>query len=178
MTFAIGRPAPDFALEAYLRDVPGPVQVALGDYAGRWLVLFFYPADFTFICPTELREFAELHEEFAAAGAGVLASSTDGYHSHRAWFELESSLESVRFPVAADTTHALSRAYGVLDDDGTAMRGTFVIDPQGLVRHATVNDRSVGRSGAETLRVLHALQTGELCPADWRPGRATLGLAA
>lgn len=178
MHFDIGMPAPDFTVEAYQRDADEPVAIELDSYRGRWLVLFFYPADFTFICPTELRDFAERQDDFDILGADVLAASTDGYHTHRAWLESDPSLDGVRFPIVADRNQALARAYGVLDTDGTARRATFVIDDEGLLRHMSVNADSVGRSAEEILRVVSALQTGEKCPAGWRPGMATLGLPA
>jgi alkyl hydroperoxide reductase subunit AhpC len=121
---------------------------------------------------------AELQEAFAAEGATLLAASTDSHHAHRAWFGSHSLLADVRYPVLADPSHQLSRAFGVLGDDGAALRGTFLIDPDGIVRHASVTDLNVGRSPAETLRVLHALRADELCPVDWRPGVATLSVAA
>jgi len=155
-----------------------PRLLSLHAYRGEWVVLLFYPRDFTFVCPTELRALAELHEEFTAAGARVLAASNDSYWSHRAWFGSEPALRDVRYPVLADTAHALGHAYGVLERDGSALRATFVVDPVGVIRHASISDQAVGRSPAETLRMLHALQTGELCPVDWRPGKPTLQLAA
>jgi alkyl hydroperoxide reductase subunit AhpC len=152
--------------------------LSLDAYRGERVALFFYPRDFTFVCPTELRALAELHDEFAAAGVHVIAASTDSYWSHRAWYGSEPALASVRYPVLADTALALGGACGVLEPDGSALRATFVIDPEGTIRHASVSDQSVGRSPAETLRVVQALQTGELCPVDWRPGTPTLRLAA
>jgi peroxiredoxin (alkyl hydroperoxide reductase subunit C) len=152
--------------------------LSLDAYRGEWVALFFYPRDFTFVCPTELRVLAELQDEFADAGAHVLAASTDSYWSHRAWFGSEPALADVRYPVLADTSLALGGAYGVLGPDGSALRATFVIDPAGVIRHASVSDQAIGRNPGETLRVVHALQTGELCPVDWRPGTPTLRLAA
>lgn len=141
-------------------------------------MLFFSPRDFTFVCPTELQGFAELQNDFTDEGATLMAASTDSFYSHKAWFESHSLLADVRYPVLADPSHELSRAFGVLGDDGAALRGTFLIDHDGILRHASVTDLNVGRSPAETLRVLQALQTGELCPVDWRPGVATLSVAA
>jgi peroxiredoxin (alkyl hydroperoxide reductase subunit C) len=128
--------------------------------------------------PHRARGFAELAEAFDAEEATVVAASTDSYYSHVAWFESHRMLQQVDYPVLADTAHELSRAYGVLTEDGSALRGTFVIDPEGVLRHASVSDQSVGRSPGETLRVLQALRTGELCPVNWRPGQPTLALAA
>jgi len=177
MSIAVGSPAPDMAVEAYMPGIAEPAEISLSDYRGSWLVLFFYPRDFTFVCPTELVAFAELAHEFAAEDAAVVAASTDSYWSHRAWFESDPMLGRVAFPVIADTTHAMSDAFGVLVADGSALRGTFLIDPEGTIRASTVVDQSVGRNADETLRTLQALRTGELCPAYWRPGTPTLQAA-
>jgi alkyl hydroperoxide reductase subunit AhpC len=173
-----GQPAPQVDVEAYIRGDDGPRAMSLGGRSETWTVLFFYPRDFTFVCPTELRGFAALGDHFAAEEAELIAASTDSWHVHKAWFEQGSALASIWYPVVADTAHTLSRAYGVLCEDGSALRGTFVIDPAGLVRHASVTDQSVGRSPEETLRVLQALRTGQLCPVSWRPGQPTLEIAA
>ncbi len=142
---------------------------------GKWTVLFFYPLDFTFICPTEIKEFAKQQKEFEKLNAVVVGASTDSVHSHKAWF---SSGFDIEFPVVGDTTHQLSKAFGVLkDDQGIAYRGTFIIDEDGTLRYMVVSDLGVGRSVAETLRVLQALQTGELCQVEWKPGEKTLGKA-
>jgi peroxiredoxin (alkyl hydroperoxide reductase subunit C) len=174
----VGTQAPVVPVPAYVPGEAEPCVLSLDAYRGEWVVLFFYPRDFTFVCPTELQAFAELHEEFAAAATHLVAASTDSYWSHRAWYGSERVLAGVRYPVLADTSLALGNAYGVLEPDGSAQRATFVIDPTGKIRHASVSDQSVGRSPAETLRTVHALQTGELCPVDWRPGTPTLRLAA
>jgi peroxiredoxin (alkyl hydroperoxide reductase subunit C) len=173
----IGDRVPDLEVEAYVPGEPGAVRLSPAAYRGRWLVLFFYPRDFTFVCPTELAGFAELEPAFAAEDASVVAASTDSYWCHRAWYESAEALAGVEFPVIADTAHELSEAFGVLTADGSALRGTFVIDPDGTVRYASVVDQSVGRSPEEVLRVLQALRTGELCPVSWRPGQATLAAA-
>ena len=179
MTVRVGTLAPVVPVPAYVPGAPDPHVMSLADLRDEWwAVLMFYPRDFTFVCPTELRALAELHDDFEAAGARVLAASTDSFWSHRAWFGSEPALRDVRYPVLADTAHALGNAFGVLEPDGSALRATYVIDPAGALRHASVSDQSVGRSPAETLRVLQALQTGELCPVDWRPGTPTLQLAA
>jgi len=178
MTVRVGEPAPAFTLQAYRRCEKVSVTVTLEDFRGDWLLVFFYPADFTFVCPTELQALAALEEHFHAAGAAILAASTDSWFSHRAWFETDPRLTRVRYPIVADQSHELSSLFGVLQDDGTALRGSFLIDPDGMVRHASVTDSSVGRAAAELLRLLHALQTAELCPVDWQPGEPTLGIAA
>ena len=174
----VGSQAPAMPVPAYIPGEHEPRMLSLESYRGQWVALFFYPRDFTFVCPTELRALAELHEDFAAASVRVLAASTDSYWSHRAWYSTEPALEAVRYPVLADTALSLGEAFGVLEPDGSALRASFVIDPQGRIRHASVSDQSVGRSPAETLRIVQALQTGELCPVDWRPGTPTLRLAA
>jgi len=174
MAIQVGKPAPEGSVNAYVRGLDHPRTIQFAGLRGRWTVLFFYPRDFTFVCPTELQEFARLHDAFTAEGATILAASTDSYYSHKAWFESDPRLAEVRYPVIADTAHRLSSAYGVLTEDGTALRGTFIIDPDGIVRHMQVNDLDVGRNKEETLRLLRALQTGELCPVSWRPGEPTL----
>jgi alkyl hydroperoxide reductase subunit AhpC len=174
----VGTQAPVVPLPAYIPGEPEPCVLSLEAFRGQWVVLFFYPRDFTFVCPTELRAFADMHEEFAAAGAHIVAASTDSYWSHRVWYGSEPALATVRYPVLADTALALGNAFGVLEPDGSALRATFVIDPKGTLRHASISDQSIGRSPSETLRIVQALQTGELCPVDWRPGTPTLRLAA
>jgi peroxiredoxin (alkyl hydroperoxide reductase subunit C) len=178
MSIMVGRPAPHVGVEAYIRDEAEAVTMSPRDFAGRWVVLFFYPRDFTFVCPTELQAFAELHAVCEAEDAVVLAASTDSYWSHRAWFGTHALLRDVSYPVLADTAHELAAAYGVLLEDGSALRATILIDPDGVVRHLSVSDNNVGRSPDETLRVLQALRTGELCPVSWRPGQPTLAKAA
>src|SRR5437764_6886369 len=177
MNVRVGKIAPDVELDAYVRGARGPKRLRLADYRGAWLVLFFYPRDFTFVCPTELQAFGELATVFEAEDAALLAASTDSFWSHKAWFESHPMLGGVRYPVLADTAQRVARAYGVLLDDGSALRATFVIDPAGVVRHATISDQSVGRSPDETVRVLQALRTGALCPVGWRKGQPTLEAA-
>jgi alkyl hydroperoxide reductase subunit AhpC len=177
MIVKVGTPAPLFRAEGYCRGENDAVSVELAGYRGRWVVLFFYPRDFTFVCPTELNAFAQLEEAFAEEEAAVIAASTDSYWSHKAWFESHPLLADVDYPVIADTTHDVAHAYDVLSADGSALRGTFVIDPEGILRHASVTDQNVGRSPDETLRVLQALRTGELCPVAWRKGDDVLKAA-
>lgn len=169
----VGMMAPEFKTQAY---VDGQFKdVALKDYLnqGKWVCLFFYPLDFTFVCPTEIRDFAATDAQFREAGCQLLTCSTDSVHSHKAWYERD--LKEVKFPVLADTSHEISKAYGVLiENQGIALRGTFLIDPKGTLQHMTVNALGVGRSAAETLRTLTALKTGELCPANWKPGQSTI----
>lgn len=171
----IGKSAPNFEnVTAYHKGAF--TKVSLSDYAGKWLVFFFYPRDFTFICPTELKGFAKHKEELAKLGAEVLSASTDSEHSHKAWFERD--LPQVDYPILADTTQHVSKDYGILDEnDGSSQRGLFIIDPEGIVRYVVVSAGSVGRSVKEVIRVLEALQSGELCPVEWEPGQDTLGKA-
>src|SRR5262245_12596476 len=178
MSIMVGRPAPHVSVEAYVRDEHEAMRISPRDFVGRWVVLFFYPRDFTFVCPTELQAFAELHDDFTAEDAVVLAASTDSYWTHKAWFESNALLGDVRYPVLADTAHELTKAYGILLPDGSALRATVLIDPDGETRHLSVSDNNVGRSPEETLRALQALRTGELCPVSWRPGQPTMAIAA
>lgn len=175
----IGRPAPAFrnamAYQKGKGDENGFTKVSLADYRGKWVVFFFYPRDFTFICPTEIKGFAKHEAEFKALGAEVIACSTDSEWSHKNWFERD--LPEVTYPIVADTTLEIARAYNVLDEDGSAARGLFVIDPEGIVKYIVVSAGSVGRSVKETLRVLKAVQTGERCPVEWEEGDETLGKA-
>ena len=169
----LGTRVPDLIAEAYVPGRSEPQTVALPAHDGTWTALAFYPRDFTFVSPTELQAFAELHEAFAAEDTTLVAASADSYYSHKAWFESHSLLADVRYPVIADPSHTVSRTFGVLGDDGAALRGTFLIDPTGILRHASLTDLP-----AETLRVLQALRTGELSAVDWRPGSAALSVAA
>lgn len=168
----MNEPAPDFtALTTHGVK-------SLSDYKGKWLVLFFYPLDFTFVCPTEILAFSDRLDEFTEIGAEVLGVSTDSVYSHRAWIKTprdENGLEGLRYPLASDITKSVSRDYGVLvEDAGIALRGLFIIDPNGVLQYQVVNSLNIGRSVDETLRVLEALQTGGLCPADWKPGKELL----
>lgn len=152
--------------------------VSLGDYRGRWLVLFFYPHDFTFVCPTEILALSAAKPRFDALEAEILGVSTDSPHVHRAWMKApkeEGGLGPVRFPLAADWTHTMAKAYQVYHPgEGAAYRGLFIIDPEGIVQYEVVHNLNVGRSVEEVLRVLAALQTGGLCPVDWRAGDALI----
>ena len=174
----VGRPAPDFDMPSTKNIEKLDENVKLSDYRGRWLVLLFYPLDFTFVCPTELTSFSDRYEDFRGVGAEVVGVSTDSVHSHRAWLKTprdKGGVEGLRYPLASDITKSVARDYGVLiEDKGVALRGLFVIDPEGTLRYAVVHDLNVGRSADETLRVIQALQTGGLCQADWRPGQETL----
>jgi peroxiredoxin (alkyl hydroperoxide reductase subunit C) len=174
----VGQPAPDFDMPSTKTIEKLNENVELDDYKGRWLVLLFYPLDFTFVCPTELTSFSDRYEDFEGIGAAVVGVSTDSVHSHRAWLRTprdKGGVEGLRYPLASDITKSVARDYGVLiEDKGVALRGLFVIDPEGVLRYAVIHDLNVGRSADETLRVIQALQTGGLCQADWRPGQETL----
>jgi len=170
----VGDRAPDFNVKGILR---GQVSVySLAASKGRWLVLFFYPADFTFICPTEVTGFSKMANDFAAESAAILGVSVDSIDSHRSWCE---ELGGLNYPLLADEAKTLSQAYGVLDEKaGVALRATFIINPDGVIYYQVVSHVNVGRSVEETLRVLKALRTERLCPSDWKPGQPTgdLGL--
>jgi peroxiredoxin (alkyl hydroperoxide reductase subunit C) len=174
----VGQPAPSFDMPSTKNLEKLNENVQLDDYKGRWLVLLFYPLDFTFVCPTELTSFSDRYDDFEGIGAAVIGVSTDSVHSHRAWLKTprdKGGVEGLRYPLASDITKAVARDYGVLiEDKGVALRGLFVIDPEGTLRYAVIHDLNVGRSADETLRVIQALQTGGLCQADWRPGQETL----
>jgi alkyl hydroperoxide reductase subunit AhpC len=170
-TLKVGHLAPDFKAKAYVNGEFR--EVALKEYQGKWVCLFFYPLDFTTVCPTEIRSFAQFESKFKELGCQVIGCSTDSEYSHKAWFERD--LSEVKYPVLADTAHKISRDYGVLmDERGVALRGTFLIDPKGTLQWMTVNALGTGRSVDEVIRTLEALKTGEACPAGWRPGQPTL----
>lgn len=172
----INNPAPDFSnVPAYQKGQTDP-KISLSDYKGKWLAFFFYPRDFTFICPTELKGFNNAVETFRKMQCEILAASTDSTWAHKAWFERD--LPDVTYPVLADTNLKVARDYQVLDEaSGEAQRGLFLINPEGIVKYLLVSAGSVGRSVSETIRVLEALQSGELCPMEWKPGEKTLGKA-
>lgn len=169
----VGRKAPEFTMNACKGDGSDFTKVSLKDYKGKWLVMFFYPLDFTFVCPTEITAYSKRVEDFKKEGAEVLAASVDSEHSHKAW--INSSLGKVNFPIASDMTKKVSNDFGILlEDEGVALRGLFIIDPEGVVRYSVIHDLNVGRSVDETLRVLKALKTGGLCPVDWDEGQDLL----
>lgn len=175
----VGQKAPDFKMLT-TKDLERLNHVAdRGSYAGKWLVLFFYPLDFTFVCPTEITAFNDRYQEFADLDCEILGVSTDSVYSHRAWIKTpreENGLGELNFPLAADITKEVSRAYDVLvEAEGVALRGLFIIDPEGVLRYQVVHDMNVGRNVDETLRVLEGLQSGGLCAANWKPGQAHIG---
>lgn len=177
MSTLVGNNAPDFSLEAV---VDGQFkQVSLGDYKGKWLVLFFYPLDFTFVCPTEILAYSDRVDEFTALGAEVVGASVDSHYTHLAWTQTprqKGGIEGLKYALASDLARTLATDYGVLTEGGVALRGLFVIDPDGVIQHATINNLAIGRSVDETLRVVAAAQFarkhGEVCPANWKPGDA------
>jgi peroxiredoxin (alkyl hydroperoxide reductase subunit C) len=176
----VGEPAPDFTLPVFDPSRPNNTRLltSLFDYQGSWLLFFFYPMDFTFVCPTEIRAFAERKQEIDELGGRVLGCSTDTIYTHRAWANMpreQNGIAGVNYPIAADHTGDVARAYGVLrEDEHVALRGLFIIDPDQILQYAVVHNLSIGRSTDEVLRVLSALSSGEMCPADWRSGDETL----
>ena len=176
MVAQIQRPAPDFTAQAYFGSTGEMKEVSLSQFKGKWVVLFFYPLDFTFVCPTEIQGFSERYEDFKKLDAEILGVSVDSVFSHKEWSE--GSLGKLKYPLVSDISHRISRDYGVLlEDKGISLRGLFIIDPQGILRSYVVNDLSVGRNVEEVHRTVQAFQTGELCPVGWKPGEKTLGKA-
>jgi len=174
----VGDKLPNFDLKAVLNtEVPAEdfPRITNESNPAKWTVLFFWPKDFTFVCPTEILAFDELNSEFADRDAVLLGVSTDTDFVHLAWRQSRADLGKVSFPWLADVKKELSSGLGILDrEEGVALRATFIADPDGIIRYAAVNDLSVGRNPGEVLRVLDALQTDELCPCNWNPGDETL----
>lgn len=169
----IGQPAPQFNAPAVV-DGGDFKDINLSDYKGKWVVLFFYPLDFTFVCPTEITQFRDSLKEFRAEGAEVLGVSIDSVHSHRRW--IKDDLGNLGYPLIGDVTKRLSRDYGVLlEDKGIATRGTFIIDPEGRIQYMGIHNLNVGRDSKEILRVLTGLKSGELCGAGWKKGEKFVG---
>ena len=169
----VGKAAPEFEMDAVVGSDFKTVK--LSDYNGKWVVLFFWPLDFTFVCPTEVTAFSKRIAEFQALDAQVLGASTDSKFTHLAWTE---KIGKINYPMLSDMNKGCCREYGVLiENDGIALRGLFIIDPDGILRYQVVHDLNIGRNVDEVLRVLKALQTGELCPVDWNEGDQTLGAA-
>ena len=170
--YEVGSLAPPFTLDGVVNLEFK--KISLGDYKGKWVVLFFYPADFTFVCPTEIKGFNKSLAEFSKANAEVLAISVDSKFSHLAWIK-SGALDKLEYPLLSDFSKQISRDYAVLDlETSTARRGLFIIDPNGVIQYRVVHSDKVGRSVEETLRVLKALQTEELCPINWKPGDKTI----
>lgn len=169
----VGKVAPFFRAEGYHKGKKA--HYSLEDYEGDWKVLFFYPLDFTFVCPTELVELSKKADAFEDLDAQILGISVDSVYSHEAWLK---ELGDFNYPLLSDITKQISRDYNVLiEDEGISLRGTFIINPEGIVKHIMVNDLNIGRNIDELLRVLKALQTGDLCPVNWTPDKKTLGKA-
>lgn len=176
----VGDKFPSFNLKAVVKLDEGKEFQDLSDssYEGMWKVVFFWPMDFTFICPTEIAEFGRRNGDFARRQAQVLGVSTDTQYVHLAWRKSHSDLKNLPFPMLADTKRELASTLGILDkEEGVALRATFIVDPEGTIRFASINDLSVGRNVDEVIRVLDALQTGELCPCNWTSGQKTLKAA-
>src|SRR2546423_2428664 len=174
----VGLPAPDFNLPSTKNIETLKENVKLADYKGQWLILLFYPLDFTSVCSTDLTHFSERFDEIERLGADVLGVSTDSVHSHRAWLRSpkeNNGLGDIKYPIASDPGGKLARSYNILIEEANiALRGLFIVDPDGVLQYSVVNTPAIGRSVDETLRVLQALQTGGFCPADWKPGEQTL----
>lgn len=174
----IGQAISDFELETFQDEQIKKIK--LSDCRGKWLVLLFYPADFTFICPTELEEAAEHYEEFKKSGAEIMSVSTDTVFAHKAWHDTSAAIKKIKYPMAADPTGKLCKEFGVyIEEEGLSLRGSFIIDPDGILKACEIHDNSIGRSAAEILRKLQAAKfvrenKGLVCPASWKPGEKTL----
>jgi peroxiredoxin (alkyl hydroperoxide reductase subunit C) len=179
---SVGQEVCDIELEAYHQNKIKKIKLSdyRGKKGGKWTVLFFYPADFTFICPTELEELADEYDAFKKLNAEILSVSTDTVFVHKAWHDASDSVKKIKFPMLADPAGKLSRMMGVyLEDEGIALRGSFIIDPDGILRAMEVHDNNIGRSAKELLRKLQAAKFvrehgGQVCPANWNPGDDTL----
>ncbi len=184
MTISVGSKLPSFDLTAVdgkpFADINIEnvfINVTDKSYEGKWLVIFFYPKDFTFVCPTEIAAFGDLNEEFTDRDTQVLTGSTDSEFTHWAWRKHQDELRDLPFPMLADVKREFTSALGILDADaGVAQRAVFIVDPDGIVRFSMVTDLNVGRNPKEVLRVLDALQTDELCPCNWSKGDETIDL--
>lgn len=175
----INETVPDFETEAYHEDKTKKIK--LSDYRGKWVAMVFYPADFTFVCPTELEELAEMYPEFQKINTEVLSVSTDTVFVHKTWHDNSEAIKKITYPMVADPTAKLSQLFGTyIENEGLSLRGTFVIDPDGVLKAYEIHDNAIGRSGAELLRKVQAAQfvrehKGALvCPANWKPGAKTL----
>jgi len=173
---AIGAMAPDFTIPANFNKATDK-KISLSDYKGKWVLLFFYPLDFTFVCPTELYELGANREQFEEANCQILGVSVDSVYAHQAWSEKDAKIDALGFPLLSDLNCELSYQYNVLHPDGMSLRGAFIIDPDGYLQAYTIHNLNVGRNAQELLRTVKALQTGDLCPANWNKGEKTLGKA-
>jgi len=176
---SVGETFPDFSLQAVVSTEPGKEFTTLDQtsFPGKWRVVFYWPMDFTFVCPTEIAAFGKKDAEFRDRDAQVLGASTDTHFVHLAWRQSHPDLKSLPYPMLADTKRELSTELGILHKDGVPLRATFLVDPEGTIRFVSVNDLSVGRNVDETLRVIDALQTGGLTPCNWKAGDPTLRVA-
>ncbi|MBI4375158.1 MAG: peroxiredoxin [Elusimicrobia bacterium] len=173
----VGAQFPSFSLKGVVTDDLKTAfqEIDNNTYRGKWLVVFFWPKDFTFVCPTEIEGFAKLNKEFAQRDAQILGVSTDSEFVHLAWRRSNPELKNLPYPMLADIKRELTSSLGILDHkEGVAQRAVYVVDPEGVVRFVMVTDLSVGRNPGEVLRVLDALQTDELCPCNWQKGQKTL----
>ena len=174
----IGEEIKDFSLDIYLNEKI--TKTKLSNYRGQWLVLFFYPADFTFVCPTELQELANNYENFQKLNTEIISISTDTAYAHKAWHDSSPTIKIINYPMGADPNGKISQNFGVyIEEEGLALRGTFIIDPEGKLVAYEVNDNSIGRNASELIRKLQAAQfirehNGEVCPASWKPGEKTI----
>ncbi|MBU6371066.1 MAG: peroxiredoxin [Patescibacteria group bacterium] len=174
----VGLPAPDFEAKALHQNKE--ISVKLSDYRGKWAIIFFYPKDFTFICPTELEEMAEYYPKFQKLNTEVLSVSVDTVEVHKAWHDTSKAIKKVKFPMLSDATHEISELYATyIPEEGVSLRGTFIVDPDGIVKSMEMNDNSIGRSAKELYRKLQAAQFvaahgGKVCPASWEPGDETI----
>ena len=177
----VGDKLPEFALTATVdREAPSTAFAEITDqsHQGKWLVIFAWPKDFTFICPTEIAAFGKLNDEFADRDTQILGLSTDSEFVHFAWRNQHPDLADLPFPMLADVKREFSEALGILDrEEGVCLRATYIVDPEGTIQHVSVNGLDVGRNPEETLRILDALQTDELCPCNWQKGEATIEVA-
>ncbi len=176
----IGDLFPSFALKGVVSADMNKafIDVTENTYKNKWQVIFFWPKDFTFVCPTEIAEFGQLHSEFSDRDTQLLGASTDSEFVHLAWKQQKDELRNLPFPMLSDIKRELSHSLGILDkNEGVAKRAVFIVDPQGIIRFAMVTDLKVGRNPREVLRVLDALQTDELCPCNWQKGEETLVVA-
>lgn len=177
---AVGHKFPEFSVKATVSTELQEAFAEINDksYPGKWKIYFFWPKDFTFVCPTEIQAFGDLNDEFEARDGVVLGASVDSEYVHHAWRVHHPDLRDLPFPMLADVKRELTTALGILDpEEGVAQRATFIVDPDGVVRFVSVTDLNVGRNPDEVLRVLDALQTDELCPCNWRKGEQTLEAA-
>jgi alkyl hydroperoxide reductase subunit AhpC len=176
----IGKQFPEYRLNAVISTEQSRAfqSIDSGTHAGKWRVIFFWPMDFTFVCPTEIAAFGKLDKEFRARDAQLLGASTDSEYVHLAWRRDKDELKDLPFPMLADVKRELTTALGILDTEaGVAQRATYIVDPQGIIRFVYATDLNVGRNPQEVLRVLDALQTDELCPCNWQKGDDTLKAA-